>query len=228
MITLLGVGHVFDLSRSVRQEIVARRPRVVALELDAVRFQALMVRTPRSHGLSLFQLLALLESRIARKYGVEVGDEMIAAAHAAQEVGSELALIDMDSRDVLLRAWGEMPFRERFKFFFGVLGSLFVGKRRVESELRRYERDDRGVLAEFAAILPSAKRVLIDERDEHMARRLLQLSREKGDVVAVVGDGHVAGLLRRMEDEPVHVVRLRELRQAPPTSNASFSFAYQL
>ncbi len=47
MITLLGVGHVFDIGRSIRSEILARRPKVVALELDAIRYQALLSRTHR-------------------------------------------------------------------------------------------------------------------------------------------------------------------------------------
>src|SRR3981189_931035 len=98
MITLLGVGHVFDIGRSIRSEILARRPRVVALELDAIRFNALMSRTPRAHGLSPLALLAPFRTPAARQYGVEVGDEMVAAARAAEEIGSELALIDQDSR----------------------------------------------------------------------------------------------------------------------------------
>src|SRR5438093_1223551 len=52
MITLLGVGHVFDIGRSIRSEILARRPKVVALELDPIRYDALLSRTPRARGLS--------------------------------------------------------------------------------------------------------------------------------------------------------------------------------
>src|SRR2546429_8746376 len=108
MITLLGVGHVFDIGRSIRSEILARRPKVVALELDPVRYHALMSRTPRARGISPLALLAQFQIRIARQYGVEVGDEMIAAAQAAQEIGSEIALIDQDSRAILRRGWEGM------------------------------------------------------------------------------------------------------------------------
>src|SRR6266581_9347893 len=86
MITLLGVGHVFDISRAIRAEILGRRPRVVALELDPARYHALMSREPRARGLSPLALLAQFQIRIARQYGVEVGDEMVAASRAAQEV----------------------------------------------------------------------------------------------------------------------------------------------
>src|SRR2546427_5320417 len=105
MITLLGVGQVFDLGRSIRSEILARHPKVVALELDPIRYHALRSRTPRAHGISPLALLAQFQIRIARQYGVEVGDEMIAAAQAAEEIGSEIALIDQDSRAILRRGW---------------------------------------------------------------------------------------------------------------------------
>src|SRR5438093_12964566 len=98
MITLLGVGHVFDIGRSIRSEILARRPKVVALELDPIRYDALLSRSPRARGLSARALLAQLQIRLARQYGVEVSHEMVAAASAAQESGSEIALIDQHSR----------------------------------------------------------------------------------------------------------------------------------
>src|SRR5438874_12705174 len=101
MITLLGVGHVFDIGRSIRSEILARRPKVVALELDPVRYHALMSRTPRARGISPLALLAQFQIRIARLYGVEVGDEMIAPPQAAQEIGCELGHIQHDCRAVL-------------------------------------------------------------------------------------------------------------------------------
>src|SRR5438309_10502332 len=112
MITLLGVGHVFDIGRSIRSEILARRPKVVALELDPIRYHTLMSRTPRARGISPLALLAQFQIRIARQYGVEVGDEMVAAAQAAQELGSEVALIEQDSRSILRRPWWDMPLKE--------------------------------------------------------------------------------------------------------------------
>src|SRR5439155_9031993 len=105
MITLLGVGHVFDIGRSIRSEIVARHPKVVALELDPVRYHALMSRTPRARGISPLALLAQFQIRIAPQYGVEVGDEMVGAGRAAQESGSETAPIEQDPRAIPRRVW---------------------------------------------------------------------------------------------------------------------------
>jgi pheromone shutdown protein TraB len=228
MITLLGVGHVFDLGRSIRAEIHRRRPRVVALELDHPRFAALAARAQGAGRPSLFSVLGRFQSRIASQYGVQVGDEMLAAARAAQEVGSEIALIDRDSRATLLRAWHLMPFRERVRLLSSVLGSFFIPRAKVEEELARYEADERAVMEEFAAELPTVKRVLIDERDEHMATVLRDLHRAKGDVVAVVGDGHIDGLQGRLEGESVDVVRLKELRAQVDSPGASATVSYQL
>ena len=58
MITLLGVGHVFDLGASIRTAIQTRAPKVVALELDPARFAYLMNRQPRSSRASVIGLLA--------------------------------------------------------------------------------------------------------------------------------------------------------------------------
>lgn len=229
MITLLGIGHVFDLEASVRSAIQRRAPRVVALELDPARFAYLMDRSPRPARISVFSLLALFQSRLAEQYGVQVGDEMVAAAKAAREIGCEVALIDEDSRTALLRAVRSMSFAERVRLVVSGLAGLFVRKEKVEQELDRFYQDERAYLEQFARELPSLKRVLIDERDAHMADALRQLHAAKGEVVAVVGDGHVEGLGRLLHDVPLEVVRLRELQRGPPPGgSASATVSYRL
>ena len=229
MITLLGVGHVFDLEASIRSAIQRRAPKVVALELDPTRYAYLMDRSPRAARPSVFSLLAQFQSRIAEQYGVQVGDEMVAAAKTAREMGSELALIDQDSRITLARAWRSMSFAERVRLVVFALSGLFVRRKRVEAELDRFYQDESGYIEQFAKELPTVKRVLIDERDAHMAQALRALHDAKGEVVAVVGDGHVEGLGRLLKDVPLEVVRLRELQQGPATgSNASATISYRV
>ncbi len=230
MITLLGVGHVFDLAPSVRAAIHRRAPKVVALELDPLRFAYLMNRTPRPTRPSVFGLLAEFQSRIAEQYGVQVGDEMVAAAKAAQEIGSEVALIDQDSRVTLGRAWQAMSFPERVRLVVFAVSGLFIRRKRVEKELDRFYQDERGYLEQFSKELPTVKRVLIDERDALMAQSLRQLHATKGEVVAVVGDGHIEGLAQLLTGVPLEVIRLRELQKGPPDagSTASATVSYRL
>ncbi len=230
MLTLLGVGHVFDLAPSIRDAIQRRAPKVVALELDPARFTFLMNRPPQPVRLSVFAMLAQFQSRIAEQYGVQVGDEMVAAAKAAREMGCEVALIDQDSRETLTRAWAAMPFAERVRLVVFAVSGLFVRRKRVEAELDRFYQDERGYIEQFAKELPTVKRVLIDERDAHMAEALRQLHAAKGEVVAVVGDGHVDGLGKLLQDVPLDVVRLRELQRGPPPAQgaASATVSYRL
>src|SRR2546427_10903754 len=158
MITLLGVGHVFDIGRSIRSEILARHPKVVALELDPIRYHALRSRTPRAHGISPLALLAQFQIRIARQYGVEVGDEMIAAAQAAQEIGSEIALIDQDSRAILQRVWRDMSLTERGRLLVSAVGGLFTPQEKVEAEMPRLFQKEAAFLPGIARGLSTAKR----------------------------------------------------------------------
>src|SRR5438132_1632674 len=97
MITLLGVGHVFDIGRSIRSEILARHPKVVALELDPIRYHALMSRTPRARGISPLALLAQFQIRIARQYGVAVVGEGHVEGLVQQLAGTPVQVVHLET-----------------------------------------------------------------------------------------------------------------------------------
>lgn len=204
--------------------ILDRHPSVVGVELDNARYWALTNRTGREDTGAVYRLLSLFQRRIAHQYGVEVGDEMLAATNAAGEIGADVAFLDMDSAMVLSKLWGSMTFQERVKLFVSTITSLFVGKKQVERELKRFDQDSQSYIDEFAQQFPSVKKILIDDRDQYIADGLRTLASRYERVVAVVGDGHVDGIRRQLADVEPEVIRLRELRQAPPASNASLSF----
>ncbi len=232
MITLVGVGHVFDIKRQVRDVIVARHPRVVGIELDRARWVALQEKEHRGNAPVVYRLLAFFQERIADKYGGRVGAEMLAAADAAKAVGADLALIDRDSAEVFRQLWGGMAFEERVRLFASAVLGLFVSKRRVETELEKFEEDNASYLGEFGRQFPHVKRVLIDGRNAYMARALREIHASRGAVVAVVGDGHIDGLSRALADLPLEVIRLRELRSgsspSPPAEGPGVTFSYEI
>lgn len=234
MITLVGVGHVFDLRRQIRDVIQGRRPRVVGLELDRVRWTALQSREQRGGAPLVYRLLSFFQSRIADQYGGRVGEEMLAAADAAKEVGAEVALIDKDSGRVFEEMWGGMPFEERVRLVVSTLAGIFVTKRRVESELKKFQDDSETYLRQVGEQFPHIKRVLVDDRNDHMANALRELHARQSPIVAVVGDGHVDGLRAALADLPVEVIRLRELREGnvpPPPAESlgpSVTFSYDV
>lgn len=227
MITLVGVGHVFDLQSGIRRAIEERRPAIVGVELDVARFQALQAPASRSHAFGVYAILAYVQRRIAAEYGTQAGAEMVAAAHAAKDVGAGLAFLDLDSRSVLSRLIGAMSAKEKVKFAVSILGGLFVRKSTVEKELRKFEANEGAFIDELARDFPSVRRVLIDERNAHMAKALRSLEADHGSVLAVVGEGHVDGLRALLADRSPEVIRLRDLRASPPApGNASVSVSF--
>ncbi len=226
MITIIGVGHVFDIGRQVRQAILNRQPSVVGVELDRARFHALVHKEGREGAGAVYSLLALFQKRIAHQYGVEVGDEMLAATKAASEIGADIAFLDMDSAMVLNRLWGSMAFEEKIKLLVSTVASLFVRKKHVERELKRFDEDSAAYIDEFAQQFPSIKKILIDDRDRYIANGVRQLATKYDRVVAVVGDGHVDGIQKQLADVGPEVIRLRDLRSLPAQSNATVTFTF--
>jgi len=224
MITLIGVGHVFAISENVKELIRSRRPEIVCLELDPARFNAL-VQKDSSRSVPLqYKLLAYFQKRMATKFGSEVGDEMMAAVSAAQEIGAKVALIDMDAATVFARLWRRMSFREKLHLFGGAFAGLFMSKETVEREMEQYEQHGEQYLEKLGDGFPAVKEVLIDDRNKHMAQRLSALASQHVGIVAVVGDGHVPGLLEGLKPLEVEAIRLKDVRSPPKREEAAAEY----
>jgi pheromone shutdown protein TraB len=227
VITLVGVGHVFDLQASLRRVIEERRPVIVGVELDPARYAALQAPERRVPPFSIYAVLAYVQRRIASEYGTQAGSEMLTAARAAADLGAGLAFLDLDSRQVLSRLMRTMTLTEKVRFAVSVLGGLFVSKGQVDAELQKFEQNQGAFFDELAREFPAVKRVLIDERNEHMAQALRTLEADHGSVLAVVGEGHVEGLRALLADRSPELVRLKDLMTAPPGGNASVTVSIQ-
>ncbi|MGQ9587258.1 MAG: TraB/GumN family protein [Thermoplasmata archaeon] len=213
MITLIGVGHVFAIANNVKEVIRSRRPEVVCLELDAVRYRALSEKRQAGSAPLQYRLLAYLQRRMALKFGTEVGDEMMAAVEAAGAVGAKIALIDMDASRVFALLWKKMSVKEKLNLFGGALLGLFVSKKTVEREMEKYEEHEDEYIATLGTGFPTVKEVLIDDRNKFMAERLSSLAAQHLSIVAVVGDGHIPGLLEQLKQTGVEAIRLKDLRK---------------
>lgn len=229
MITLIGVGHVFAISDNVKKLILERRPEVVCLELDAARFNALVQKRAGAGDNRAvpiqYRLLAFVQKRLASQFGTEVGDEMLAGASAAAEVGSKLALIDMDAARVFSQLWRRMTFKERITMFTGAFAGLFFSKKRVEEEMEKYEAQDDQYIQLLSEGFPTFKEVLIDDRNRFMADRLLDLTKDHKNIVAVIGDGHIPGLMPLLGQTELEVIRLKDVRNPPPVKEGSGGYS---
>ncbi len=233
VIVIVGVGHVFDISAQVRRLIEGERPDVVCVELDPPRYQALSEPSRQRANVPLpYRLLSVFQKRLARSYGGEAGAEMLAAVDAARGIGSEVLLIDADAARLFRRLWTEMPPSEKVRLMLSSFTSLFLSRRTVEKELGNFQENEEFYLEEMSRQFPTLKRMLIDERNEIMARRIDEAASRLPSVLAVVGDGHVEGIVRLLARDDVRVVRLKELmgeaaERENGGDNAQATFHYQ-
>ncbi len=221
MLTLVGVGHVFDIKDQIRSIILTKRPDIVAIELDHARFTALHDKKGTGNMPIIYRLAAHFQRRIAGEYGVEAGDEMLAAVNAAKESGAGISLIDMDMARVFAELRKNITFEEQVKLGVAAFASLFVRKKTVERELARYQEHEAEFMEEMGKELPNLKLVLIDKRNEFMARNLRQISERYNNILAVVGDGHVPGMAGLLEDMSPELIRLAEVRNWEPPEESS-------
>lgn len=233
-LTLIGSGHVFQVRDTIHQAIVALRPDIVFVELDRGRLHALMERQKAAQAAQAGQTkapakappdagfvqrrLQRFQEGVAGMYGADVGEEMLAAVHAAQEVGARIALIDPPADDTVRRVLKELTWRERLRAGGLLVGGTVSGllrrgkKADIEAEIHRYQQDPAAALGELKVKFPTLHRIVIAERDAIMARRIAKHLAGARHGVAVVGDGHVPGLVALLGDLQPTVYRLADVR----------------
>ena len=221
-ILLVGAAHVVDLADPLRRLLGDRILDGVAVELDHERADALLgegADRPRRSGGPLF---ARLWSLVQRRLGAEIGGglpgaEMKTAALYARERNLPLFLIDDPIRTTLVNLVRSMPLKERLALLVGAFVGLFVPARVVRREMDRYVEAPEEYSAEMRRASPTLARVLIDDRNEHMAERLTVLrGKGYGRIAAVVGDAHLPGLTAALgrRGVPVEAVSFGQLRGA--------------
>ena len=220
-VLLIGAAHVVDLARPLRELLNERTLDGIAVELDAERADALLApegRRPRGGGPLFARLWSVLQRRLGAEIGGGVpGAEMKAAALVARERSLPLFLVDDPIRSTLVRLVRAMPFKERVLLLASAVIGLFLPARVVERAIDRYVDAPDDYTAELRQVSPTLARVLIDDRNEHMADRLAELRhRGYGRIAVVVGDAHLSGLRAALGRRgiPTESVPFRELRAA--------------
>jgi len=241
MITLIGTGHVFDLTQPLLRIFDEKQPDVLCLELDKNRYQAMMMRKTDPEGYKeaskdqpiVYKLLARFQNNMAKEYGVEAGQEMITAADYAQSHHTPLAFIDMNAQNLFSRMLKEMTIREKIKMALSGFSGIFISKKKVEKELDKIQGEFDSYIKQVGKNFPTVKRILIDERNAYMIQQLRVANEQYERVIAVVGDGHIPGIAEMLKEKNIdfETIRLKELRErrfeTSDSSSASFSIEHK-
>ncbi|MBN1389890.1 MAG: TraB/GumN family protein [Candidatus Thermoplasmatota archaeon] len=214
MITLVGIGHVFSIKEAVKYIVLTRRPDAVCLELDRLRFDALETGT-REQGEApfLFRRLQRIYDKAAETQGAQVGEEMLGAAEAAGEIGIPHYFIDIEASPMVMNIFQKLSMSEKLKLFGSVIGASIIPKKTLEEGIKEIGEDPDKYMEQFENYFPTLKRDIVDYRDRYMSKRLIEISKKHEHILAVVGQGHIRGMIDLLEPYGAHVINLKEVQE---------------
>ena len=227
---LIGTAHVSgDSVKFVEECINEFEPDTVAVELDKNRMEVLKNRKKYEETdiIDIFKKKKVLfftvqlimsgyQKKIAEKTGSAPGSEFKKAIELAEVKDLKLVNADRDISVTLKRTINAMTFKEKAKFFTGM---LFGDDKDVdEKAIEELKKGDMlmQIIGEMQNEFPSLKRTILDERDRYLAANIAQNLGEK--TVAVVGAAHVPGILRRLQEEKPEEDTLDDINFVPKGS----------
>jgi pheromone shutdown-related protein TraB len=241
-IILIGSVHVSrNSSQEVQQLIKEYRPDVVFIELCKSRVGILLSdESPLQESLSMKDALSLMKKnkgygmlhvllsefsrRVAKNINVMPGAEFKAAFLEARNVGARVILGDRPVEVTLKRTWAALSTWERIKFVVHLL--MASGLDITEEEIEKLRNLDQDILTHMLLQLqtefPSLSRTLVLERDLFMTAQLRRIQGTK--VVAVVGKGHIKGIVENWENESIDLKQLMTI----PKSNSKIAYFWRI
>ncbi|MDO5861503.1 MAG: TraB/GumN family protein [Thermoplasmata archaeon] len=218
MITIVGTGHVFNLAEPVSFIVKNTWPDAVLLELDVGRLNAITAAADNAEPKGdapemspIYAQTAKYQQRMSQEHGAQLGGEFIAAINTARLAGAEIIPIDTDAMRVMDEMWDEMSFGERFRYRLSGISDSIGGKRKVAEVQKSFAEDEDAYIEGMRRKYPTLVRKLIDERNRHMADQINEHSKRFSNMVVIVGDAHVEGICKLLDEEDVRKIRLADL-----------------
>ena len=204
---------------AARKTVIDIEPDVVAVELDRTRYHQLSNPDPASaesteilSGNAIQDLMlqiAKMEKDLGNLTGADVGNEMLAAIEAGRSIGARIALVDRPI-EATAQALARIPLDEIYRLSGVIPGAVENLDEGEADDIISLLKEDGAVddlMDDFRTEFPTLARVLIDERDEFIARAIKSIMNDvDGKIVVVLGAGHIDGVtstLKRMLDHDV-------------------------
>ncbi|MBQ1483087.1 MAG: TraB/GumN family protein [Erysipelotrichaceae bacterium] len=189
-------------------------PDSICIELDEQRYRKLkdpqawretdivkIIKDRQVGFLMVNLILASFQKRMASSLGSTSGAEMIEGIRLAEENNKHLVLADRPIKTTFSRIWAKLQGKEKIKLLSTIIGSLFEDEEISEEDLARLKEADalEAALLEVSKEFPTAKEVLVDERDRYLAQKIKTAPGDK--VVAIIGAAHAGGIARHIEED---------------------------
>ncbi|MFC1788702.1 TraB/GumN family protein [Thermodesulfobacteriota bacterium] len=230
-VILLGTAHISKASEQLVADVIeAERPATVCVELCEARYQSIrqkdkwldtdiikVIKEKKSFLLLSNLLLASFQKRIADKFDIKPGAEMIKAIESGEAIGAGIHLADRNIRITLAKTWRVMGLWDKIKLLFQLVLSMGDIDEISEEDIEKMKQEDvlETLLVDVGKSLPVLKDILIDERDQYLTHKIRTAAGKK--IVAVVGAGHVPGIKKYWNTE----IDMARLEQIPPKKKIS-------
>jgi pheromone shutdown-related protein TraB len=228
---IIGTAHISKQSAELVEEVISsEHPDIVCVELDKQRLEALsnkkrwenldlksIIKEKQLSTLLINILLSSYQKKLGKKLGVNPGLELLRAVEVAKAKNTPIELGDRDVRITLKRAWRSMSFWQKTKFMTMGLASVFDKEEITEEKLEELKNKDvlSELMNELGKTMPVLKEVLIDERDSYLAKKIKESEGKK--VVAVVGAGHLKGIIKKIkDDEDIELSKIEFIPETAP------------
>ena len=220
LFTLVGTAHVSKASADEVTELIRSGDYdAVALELCDSRYQNMadpdhlasmdlfeVIRNGRAGMVAANLAMGAFQQRVAEQSGIEPGAEMRAALNEARAAGLPVSLVDRDIGITLKRIWRNVSWWQRMQLGSGLFASLITRETVTPESIEQLKEGDvlESTFAEFAEHSEKLYEPLITERDRYMSLRLMEEMNGQGygNVLVIVGAGHLRGLREHLENAP--------------------------
>ena len=215
-IILIGTAHVSrESARLVKEIIHEEKPDTVCVELCHSRLKSIrdnenwrnmnivnVIKEKKAMLLLVNLMLASFQKKIAEKFDIKPGQEMINAVEAAEAAGATLIPADREIQITLTRVWRSMGLWEKIKLMFQLMLSMGGSDEITEEEIEQMKQEDllQTLLADVKKSHPIMEKVLIAERDQFLAAQISSAPGQR--IVAVVGAGHGPGIKKHLASGP--------------------------
>jgi pheromone shutdown-related protein TraB len=214
---LIGTSHISkDSVNQIKTSILKEKPKIIALELDKIRFNSLTskkkkkikIKNLKTIGFTgfLFNLIgAWVEKRLGKLVGVSPGSEMIAAIKLARKNKIKILLIDQDIRITLKKLTKNISAKEKLNLISDFLISLIFRQRINKIDLRKVpdQKTIKDLKKQFRKRYPKTYKILVTERNNVMAKNLNKIINKYSDkkTIVIIGAGHQEDIFNLLKNE---------------------------
>jgi len=212
-LVLIGTSHIAKESiDTARAEIQKIRPSIVALELDKNRLHGLITKEKgnitlkhaRQIGLKgyLFAKIGhFVEIKLGKMVGVSPGEDMLAGYETGKAINAKVALIDQDIQVTLKKFSKEITWKEKFRLVMDIIKAPF-SKKKIQIDLSRVpdKKLIKQMLEQTKERYPNFYKVIVEDRNKYMAKKLFILMKNYEKVLALIGAGHEEEIIKYIKE----------------------------